>query len=225
MDKKIVFIHIPKTAGSSMRKHLEDCELTYQILGFPLRPKFDPDIQITNTEHLSLQSLVDRDIVPQQWFDEAFKFAFIRNPWDRLVSLYESLQYRHRQKRERESNAYLHSFGDFVTAVCSDDLDFVRPVGKLVTDDWSQANPQVCWLQWGTDFIGSFENLDDDWRILCDMIGIDHSPLNHSNRSKNRLSFDCYYHSSDLVDKVGEYYQEDIETFGYEFSRSLVHGN
>jgi len=224
---RTVFIHIPRTAGKSIEKTIQslskdDPTITYQDLGFPLRPTCDSSVSFTTTQHLSIQSLINRDVFTPDWFSQSFKFAFVRNPWDRLVSLYEHLQYRlKRQKRQRESNQYLHTFHDFATAVCQD--RFVQPLGRLVTDDWSQANPQIRWLDWayqpwsGFTFIGRYEYLNEDWEYVCRLMDIPFTCLQFHNKSAKTKHYTSYYESSDLIDQVGGYYKEDIEKFRYRY--------
>jgi hypothetical protein len=186
-------------------------------MGFPLKPKWNPLIDFTNGEHVSVGTLLDRGVFTKDWFDSCFKFAFVRNPWDRLVSVWAHLKgYRLNQKRQRDSNSFLSDFRLFAYSVCDVDSDFVRPVGKLVTDDWSQANPQVEWLRWGVDFVGRYENLDEDWIALCTVLGIPLVILSRENNSSRKSGYQQYY-DDELRDLVGEYYREDIERWGYVF--------
>jgi hypothetical protein len=184
-------------------------------MGFPLRPKWSPEIDFTNGEHVSIASLTERNVFPWEWFDRCFKFAFVRNPWDRLVSVWAHLKgYRLKQKRQRPSNEYLERFQTFAYNVAMG--NYVNPVWKLVTDDWSQANPQVEWLKWGVDFVGRFENFDEDWVSLCTVLGIPPVILGKENNSSRETGYKQYY-DDELRDLVGDYYKADIERWGYEF--------
>jgi hypothetical protein len=76
---------------------------------------------------------------------------------------------------------------------------------------------QVC-----VDFIGRFENLSNDWRTVQEKIGVEKQDLIKCNDRarkkgrKNSLYKDQY--SQELIDLVGELYQEDIKLFRYTFS-------
>jgi len=111
------------------------------------------------------------------------------------------------------SNSYLGDFKTFVRTVHSG--RFVNPIGKLNTDDWSQANSQMDWLRWGVDFVGRFERLEDDWWRLCEVTGLPHKPL-EVTRKTNHEYYTVYY-DDELRDLVAEIYEEDIDTFGYRF--------
>ena len=64
------------------------------------------------------------------------------------------------------------------------------------------------------DFVGRYENLDDDFHAVCNMIGIS-APLPHLNRSTH-AEYRCYY-SDQLARKIASRYSEDIDLFRYEF--------
>ena len=65
------------------------------------------------------------------------------------------------------------------------------------------------------DFIGRFENLNDDYQKVLHNIGSDSLPLPHIHKS-NRERYRNYY-TEETKEIVGEFYKKDIEEFGYEF--------
>ena len=78
---KFIFIHIPNTAGTSIEKALydESCQL--------LPGEWDYDrARYAPLNHLTLQELVDSALLTPAQLQSYFKFCFVRNPWDRLVS-------------------------------------------------------------------------------------------------------------------------------------------
>src|SRR5215813_14048351 len=87
---KFIFVHIPKTAGTSIEEALRDetCQL--------LRNEWDhtraPHAPLN---HLTLRELADCHILTPAQLKSYFKFCFVRNPWDRLVSeiFYSGLGY------------------------------------------------------------------------------------------------------------------------------------
>ncbi len=212
--RRTLFIHVPRTAGSSIDSVARRV-CTYQNLGSRIHPKFDPLREFTSLNHVPAGSLIDRNIITREWYDGCFKFAFVRNPWDRLVSLFCHLQYRVMQSRKHESNAFLSSgFTSFIKAVRVG--AFVRPLGKRNVDDWSQANSQTEWLKWGMDFIGGYERLDADWKRVCEMAGMKHVELPRKRKSKHRTNYRDYYDNMTRI-LVAERYAEEIELFNYKF--------
>ena len=72
------------------------------------------------------------------------------------------------------------------------------------------------------DFIGKFENLADDFKVVCDSLSLEKSTLPHINaqtiRNKHDVPYqDVYNHFKGTKEIIAEYYKEDIERFGYEF--------
>jgi len=65
-------------------------------------------------------------------------------------------------------------------------------------------------------FLGRVESMGDDWRRLGDLAGFD-NPVGHYNRSAH-APYESYY-AGDLVNRVGDRYRCDVETFGYDFGK------
>ncbi len=101
---------------------------------------------------------MDQRIMPRDFLDRRFVFTFVRNPWDRLVSLY---YYFRRLKR-----FFNGTFAEFVERIS-------QGIPRLGTYNYyllSMANPQTAWLAGITpQFIGRFEHFKRDWERLADL--------------------------------------------------------
>ena len=130
-------------------------------------------------------------------YDEHFKFSFVRNPYDRVVS------WVHYLLRERKINFNKYSFNDLIIK-CPKWIFTKQQFDMLFEGD-------SCLI----DFIGRFENLQEDFNIICDKIGIPQQKLPHKNKSKHKHYTE--YYDDETRQLVAEKYAKDIEYFGYEF--------
>jgi chondroitin 4-sulfotransferase 11 len=140
-------------------------------------------------------------------FDNYFKFTFVRNPWDRVVSFYH---YQLKRKWDFYPFNETISFKEFVK-------NWLIQMPKQTT---LNTHPCYDWISDKddnllVDFIGRFENLQEDFNTVCDKIGIPHQELPHQNKSKHKHYTE--YYDKETKQIVAEKYAKDIEYFGYEF--------
>ncbi|RMD68052.1 MAG: sulfotransferase [Gammaproteobacteria bacterium] len=207
-----LFVHIPKTGGTSIRAALAPlrfrdplywlmfpCHKLSRLTGHRLGTKFPRHAK----------AIAAREMLPREVFDGLFKFAFVRNPWDLQVSSY------HHLRRERPHLiAHVKDFRDFVRYK----LDPERPP-QFHLDVSSEK--QVDYLRdlsgaMIVDFVGRYERLEEDFAEVCRRIPIPPRPLPHRRKAKGRGDFRRYYDSA-TADLVAQRFAEDIETFGYRF--------
>ena len=136
-----------------------------------------------------------------EW-DNYFKWTIVRNPWDRFVSLYSFRKrtdgYEFMVKQPPSFREWLlHHHHHTVTQVRWLTLDGEIPL----------------------DFIGRFENLEEDFAHVAEQIGYKRK-LPHINVSKH----DHYveYYDSDTIDLVRTHCKDDIDTFGYRFGDEVI---
>jgi hypothetical protein len=215
--KNIIFIAVPKTGSQSVALGLEKFGLRYYN---PNHHEFYKTYTggILNSGHYHLESLVSEGIINSNVIESAFKFAFVRNPWDRLVSLFTYMKkVRTQPNGEAVTSCYnLESFDAFVKHLADGPI---TPIGNYNVKGNSQANQQIAWLKNSkgeviVDFIGKFESLESDWLELCETLEVKAS-LPHKNKTKHR-PFRILY-NTELTDLVSELYKDDIKRFGYEF--------
>ncbi len=195
-----IFTHIPRTAGKSILAlfGLPEFGIEYDGRGDSIADPYD---------HHPLSEYRDRD-----YFDQYFKFAIIRNPWDRLVSAFFYLD-------AGGSNRYDEAFrrqnllrygGDFTR--------FVRDMERLVNAKHFQ--PQCVWIcdtegYLLADFVGRFETLDRDLETIGNRLNVSPARLPHRNRSEHR-SYKEYF-TEETRNLVGQLYAMDTKAFGYTF--------
>ena len=188
---RCIFVHIPKTAGTSVSKAL-----------------FGSEFGHCTVDHYEIFS-------PKR-FHNYFKFAFVRNPWDRFLSAYKFLKKGGMYSVDKNwADIHLSEFNNFEQFVLSlkkEDqaqrilrgIHFI-PQHKFICDYKFQIK---------VDFLGRFENINQDFSVVSDKLGLD-VQLPHLNRSHNINFRDSY--TDEMAAIVAQLYKKDLEIFDYKF--------
>lgn len=203
-----IFIHIVKAAGSSVTATLTpyanrpETRLPNRIIR-----KLGLDIRLPGKYrefpvHIWAARLRDR--VPASFFDNAFKFTFVRNPWDWQVSLY-------------------HWYLDHPEHLLHD------KISKMTFEDYARwrADTPPLYYQRNyivdekddvlVDYIGRFETLVDDFSEVCRRIGV-RNELQQVNVTLNRAGRDYRtYYTDTTAELIRRTYERDIMFFNYHF--------
>ena len=206
-DKKCIFIHIPKCGGSSVEEVIwPDIKgRTEEDLWMGFVSQFENKYQTGGLQHLLGWQI--REEVGSDVFDAYYKFTFVRNPWDRIVSQFAFMQ------RRPDLMEYLGM---------NPDTEFKSYLELIRLKEHVQWTPQVRFFldQDGSilvDRIGRLESFDQDCSQVFAALGLKSSLLvGHSNRS-TRQSFQYYYSDSEAIEMVADIFSEDIEFLGYTF--------
>jgi len=187
---KAVFLHIPKTGGTAIKR----------ILGINQLNSENPAL-IPSPQHLTCALL--RAAIGPEKYDSYFKFTFVRNPWSRLVSDY----FWRQGASKRRVDMTFSEFTEYVEGVVRTGRFYDRRF-----DD--HFIPQVQYTR-DVDRIFHFEAFADGVKSAARLlgIGIDEVP------DKRPRPYDNYWEQYDAVAKarVEAIYREDIDAFGYEF--------
>lgn len=135
----------------------------------------------------------------------AFKFAFVRNPFDRLASCFRHVIQKGTPET-LDSCPGMHrnmSFGEFV--------DAVRKIKVPKMD--MHFRPQYTFIPEKPDFLGKFENINEDFLELCEKIGVRAPPELTRQNITDKTRYDIY--AKESIEKVLEIYKKDFEIFGY----------
>lgn len=224
-EHKFIFIHIGKTGGTSIEKVL--CK----HLGI------DFDLTIKNPKNgnwwkhawsSGMRSHVGKDI-----WNDYFTFGFVRNPYDMLLSLYSMYtQYPEYIDPINHNNLYhpWNQFEDFEDLVMSmgegvhePDNKWKKQLKKLGAPNtmrvWnSLKNLQSKYLcdeqdDIIVDYVGKFENLQNDFNHCCDRIGIEQLDLIKHGATRHRSFKDIY--TPAMREIVKAHSGKDIERFNY----------
>jgi hypothetical protein len=194
-EHNAIFVHIPKTAGTSV------------LAGLGATPTFDTHAP----------SRAYRQAYPEL-YARAFKFTFVRNPWDRFASSFHFMKHGTRWSIQQDwAREYIGelSFAEFTHRLR-------HPIYRAQVMAERFFWPQTFWLGGegridGVDQIYRFEELDAAMNQLCPRIGIDRPTATPHLRKVERLDFRTLY-DDEMIDIVGRLYRKDIAALGYAFS-------
>jgi hypothetical protein len=197
LQKRFLFVHIPKTAGNSIQSVLRDYSEDQLVAlrkeqdgieRFGLRnPKYEIKKHSTLSEY--------HDALGHEQFRELYKFTCVRNPWDRMVSYYFTPT-QHPETWNRKK------FREIIFKAVSV-ADYLR-LGDGEEDPFANV-----------DHIIRFENLADDFAAVCAAIEISPPTLPQYNRS-HRDHYTKYY-DDELRELVRTRFAAEIERFNYTF--------
>jgi len=204
---RFLYLHIPKTAGSSLHAALspfaytpEDHWLNRLLNGVGIHVNYFGPCQLKRFRTHATASVV-RQHLPRDIFEGLFRFAFVRNPWDLLVSYYHYILSNPRHHRHWR----VKTLGTFAAYV---DYEIQRnkfAQHHFVCDDRGEVI---------VNYLGRFENLDDDYAAICRRLKIV-APLGRFNVGSH-ADYRTYY-TDVLAERVGRHFQTDVERFGYSF--------
>jgi len=241
-DKKIIFIHIPRTGGTSVEEYFQ----------FKHQHGWKPD----TAQHLTLKEYSDHYDV-----EDYFKFTIVRNPWDRLVSWYlwshaEVIYFQYLAETGRFSTRgesarnkawnkgrdlisdKKNTFTDpklflkFKTAFSSF-IERLNDQEELVYDPYFDNNailsnrlsgrwimPQVRWIEINNkinlDYICKFEKLKNNFNTVLRKNKLKNTTLERKGKIHHKPNYRKFYTKKNQ-EIIGRLYKEDVKKFKYEF--------
>ena len=196
-QKRFLFVHIPKTAGNSIQSVLRDYSEDELVA---LREEQDgvQRFGLRNSKYKLRKhsTLADyRAALGEAEFASLYKFTCVRNPWDRMISLY---------------------FTPTQNPAAWDRKKFRKIIEKaLPVSDYLHLNQGEKDPFSNVDYIMRFENLTQDFRTVCAALNISPETLPQYNRS-NREHYSKYY-NKELRELVHAGFATEIARFGYTF--------
>ena len=189
---RCIFIHIPRTAGSSIESSI--------------RPEWNFD-NYRDLKHIVASTA--KSIYKDYWYDY-YKFTFIRNPWDRMVSMtkYDWFYGCKIVGGKLDVSGYLEKFpGPEIDSRSKSRGEKIDTINNSVY--LNIINEEL-------DFIGRFENLQEDYNKVCSTINCSNTLL-HIETNNNKTKHYTEYYDDVTREIVAERYARDIELFGYVF--------
>ncbi len=194
LQRKILFIQVPKTAGVSIQ---------HSLFGHTLfRHKWFRQFELA---------------FPKSQLASLFKFTFVRNPWDRLVSAWTFLREGGLNDQDKEwFSRHIVQFPDFESFVVN------WLARQNVARTYAHFQPQMVFVRNGRgnvemDFVGRFESLVCDFERLSRLLGCTATLQSHNRTPRREASSYRDYYTARSAEVVAQVYRDDIRSFGYEF--------
>ena len=194
-NHKCIFVHIPRCGGTSMEIAIAGNDWW----------KVDP-----STKHLIVSTAQK---IYEPYWNDYFKFTFVRNPWERMVSMSKFSEFYgvNLNNGNIDMSGYLKKFPEIE----------VDPRSKSKDDKFEPKKNSVYLniLNVELDFIGRFENINEDFEFIYESIGKDPTTLVNDKWHQSKHKHYTEYYDEETKQIVAEKYAKDIEYFGYEFGK------
>lgn len=208
-SKKFIYFACGKTGTTSIEKVLKpyhDGDALYDLL----KDRLEKKGKDFNPKHTRPEAL--REVFPADLWNEYFKFSFVRNPWDWVVSQYyfsnfkktkwdlftRKIHARHVEKVWRQKQAFNQVDTD--SSYMQSSFVFGPNAEKLV------------------NFFGCYERLQDDFDTVCQYLKIPSVELPVRNKTIHKPYQKLY--TSKAKERVGRLYEKDIRLLGYRFNET-----
>ena len=209
--RRYIFVHAPKTGGTSLALMLEAKAMADDILvgDTPKAKRRRGRLEGIETsgrlwKHSRLSDL--DGLVTQEEMEDFFVFTLVRNPWDRMVSYYHWLRdqgFDHPAVASAKANDFAGFLADPVVA----DGIAKNPYGRYVADGQGVER---------ADHFIRLENLREDLAPVEAALDTKFHEVLHENASNRHEDYRRYYGVAE-VERVADLCAEDISRFDYSF--------
>ena len=202
---QFIFAAVPKTGTHAVRQALREQlgDQDVEQVGLFIDKRFPwPDLAAIRHGHLSLSQV--RPYLGEDAFTGYFKFAYVRNPFDRFIS-YCAFMLRGGDAFERQPREVMRHF---LFEQPPEQHILFQPQASLLAGEDGRILL--------TDTVGRVEDMQGSYDAICARIGIPSRSLDRVNSTKPRGDYRRYYDPV-LADAVAARYAQDLDLFGYAF--------
>lgn len=208
-ELELVYLSVPKAACTAIKLALA------KVRGI----RFEPDDDVEYLVHFHPKWHREQGALrPAQ--EGFYRFSFVRNPFDRLVSCYRGKIIFKESAKTRVPLYQDYYFSLPVNIPFADFAERVSRIPDALADSHFKSQRSLLYADGAlqVDYVGRFEQFDHDWRPIAERFGLE-PVLAVANISKNKPGTHSdyrLYYTEPLVQLVYERYRDDVHTFGYE---------
>lgn len=213
IDKKnkILFVHVPKNAGTSITKIFNFKKGIKNLTGFEEKTRI-------HFSHLTIGQIKNFINIKKY-----YSFAFVRNPFDKIVSefFYRKLHKEKNVNYFKRIKIKKFTFDEFVNRLS--EFKITNRINKSLEESHFLTQTKFLYIRnkLSVNFVGRVENFENDFKKLVEKINekrnlnINIDKIYHSN-SSNHVNYKFYYNSitKKIIEKI---YEKDLDNFNYVF--------
>ena len=210
---KFLFVHIPKTGGTSIKRALIDYANNNLM-------KFDGEVVTDICRRYKPHGILHKDAVTL--YKDYFKFTFVRNPWARHASLYKWIK-----KRKANPLISKFTFSEYVKSITGGELlkikhyttksqlSFIHKKKKKKIESYYSKGGEDKVL---VDKVFKYENILEDFETIKNILKLDSDLTLPHYKDAGKYDYREMY-NSETIELIKNHCRRDIETFEYEFNK------
>ena len=189
--KNIMFVRVPKTAGTSI------------LQAFKNKGWKQYNLILAGEAHLSYSQMIDTRHIARTPSNRDVVFTVVRNPFDWLVSFY------HYTGRHKSFKGFLHTWDS------EQNITRLTFMNGMIFDQLYTLNPNGNNISCRAHIIMRYECLKEGWQIFTHNMNVTSYELPRLN-VRGKRDYKTYY-TPELIKIVEEKCAEELELFGYSF--------
>jgi hypothetical protein len=209
LSENVFFVHVPRTGGATVGRNFI---YLHEHDGFPPYNGYytGPDNRRYVPAHMTVEQIVNFNLVSEEKFKDLYSCAVVRNPWDRAVSSF----YSHGRSTRRSFDNYL----SYIEKQISDNPKLTFTKGIVDNLYVSQKN----FLSYNGKILVKdvylYENYDKMIKTIVDKVNNNLKIKMNHNVSDGKNHYTEYY-KKDTRNLIQRLYQDDIDYFGFEYGK------
>ncbi|MBC8297274.1 MAG: sulfotransferase family 2 domain-containing protein [Pelagibacterales bacterium] len=223
--KRFIYFPIQKAACSSLKLALSPYFGISLETNTAIKKNIFDDLDYFEKIHAQPFPYVSRKQISEGSFNKYYKFAFVRNPWDRVFSFYKNKIL----KTDLTNRYFLNGIPRFLVRDYGTNLfkygmgfeKFINIIAEIPDRDAEQHfRSQHKFITYNkrclANFVGKIENMEKDYQYVCDHAGIV-AKLDKINSTIATTGGYRDFYNKKTIKIIRERYEEDILQFQYEF--------
>jgi hypothetical protein len=203
-NHKFIFFHLYKCGGMSLRKYIND-----NTTGFE-------EIHGGHSLPIDMKHQLEHDGFPDK-FDEYFKFSFVRNPFDWMVSILfyakkYSDHFMYDDVQQMNIEQFIPYYMDFRKKNILQKTEMFGRNRIVTIYDYLFYEDKLM-----VDFVGRVENMKDDLKYISEKIGIESGVMPFENVNPNREKDYRQYYNHASKKMIEDNFRRELDYFNYTF--------